>query len=71
VGFGFSGLCGIAVALLLSSHTGPRTHPWTEDFGFCWLAGSLGLLGGMVAFLPYAIYEWAHAAHTEYPDPDE
>jgi hypothetical protein len=65
-GLGSCGLFGVAVAWSLSQHSG-ALQP-LEEIGFAWSIGSIGLLGGLVAVMPYMMYDWVHAARTEYPD---
>jgi drug/metabolite transporter (DMT)-like permease len=65
-GLGICGLLGIAFALMLSGHSGDLGT--VEEIGFVWAACSIGILGVLVASMPFLIYEWTHAVHTEYPD---
>jgi hypothetical protein len=66
-GLGVCGVIGVAFALVLSAH-GVAALSFAEELIFGWTAASLGMLGFLVALLPFSVYEWSHAARTEYPD---
>lgn len=66
-GLGACGAMGIAFAVALLGHKhGPFDH--LEHWAASWSVFSVALLAGLVGSLPYALYEWAHALRTEYPD---
>jgi threonine/homoserine/homoserine lactone efflux protein len=65
VGLGVCGVAGIAIAIAL---VGRHSSSFLAALGVTWMLFSLGLLALLVAALPYALYEWVHAIHTEYPD---
>lgn len=63
---GLSGLIGAATSLVLSEHGGQLS---TFELVACAFSlSSIGMLGLLVALQPVLIYEWSHAAATEYPD---
>ncbi len=66
IGLAICGLLGIGLLLVLSGGGGERSA--IEELAFCWAVVSLGLMGLMVAVLPWAIYEWAHALRADYPE---
>jgi hypothetical protein len=67
-GLGSCGALGIAFAVALLGH--PKGLPFTdlEHFAAAWAMFSVTLLAGLVAMLPFVLYEWAHSINTEYPD---
>lgn len=66
-GVGACGLLGLTLALVLSE-ADTSSLGLGSQFLLAWVAFSLALLGLLVALLPLLVYEWAHAARTEYPD---
>lgn len=64
-GIGISSAVGTGVAIAL---IGQKSTGFVEAFAGTWMIFSLGLLGLLVAFLPYFLYGWVHAIHTDYSD---
>jgi hypothetical protein len=63
---GLGGITGVATSLVLSEHGG---HLSTFELVACaYSLSAIGMLGVLVALQPVLIYEWVHAANTEYPD---
>lgn len=62
-GIGFCALIGILLALALAAHHEPLN--WLEAFAFGWVVVANALLGGMIAFQPWAMYHWTHRFNTE------
>jgi drug/metabolite transporter (DMT)-like permease len=65
-GIGFSSALGIMSAVALVSHEGSSN--FLEAVGLVWTLFSVGLLGLLVALLPYLLYDLVHTLHAEYPD---
>ncbi|HET8814012.1 MAG TPA: hypothetical protein VFM51_03565 [Solirubrobacterales bacterium] len=63
---GLSGMIGVAISLMLSEHGGRLST--LELVASAFSLSAIGLLGALVALQPLLIYEWSHAATTEYPD---
>lgn len=64
-GIGISSAVGIGIAI---AFIGQKSTGFLEAFACTWMIFSLGLLGLLVASLPYFLYEWVHAIHTDYSD---
>ena len=65
-GIGFCALIGIFLALALAGHHEPLN--WLEAFAFGWVVVANVLLGGMIAFQPWAMYHWTHWFNADYSD---
>ena len=66
-GIGCCGLLAIATALALAGGLGEH-YAAAEKLAVAWTFVSLGMLGLIVALLPYAMYEWTHMLRAEYSD---
>lgn len=64
-GVGLCSAVGIGVAI---ASIGRESTNFFEALAGTWMLFSLGLLGLLVASLPYFLYEWVHTLHTEYSD---
>lgn len=65
VGIGLCSALGIVFAI---AFIGQASTSFIEAFAATRMIFSLGFLGLLVAFLPYVLYEWVHAIHTDYSD---
>lgn len=63
---GLGGFVGVGIALMLSEHGGQLST--LELIASAYSLSAIGMLGILVALQPLLIYEWSHAASTEYPD---
>lgn len=62
-GVAFCALIGIGCSPVLSASHGSLTP--VRRYLFAWASGSIGLVGLVVALIPFIAYNWTHALQTE------
>lgn len=65
-GLGVCSALGVFIALAFIGYEGSLS--FLQAFAAVWMIFSLGFLALLVALLPYLLYEWVHAIHTDYPE---
>jgi hypothetical protein len=58
-GLGLCGFLAVAGSVALTAHRKAGHSGWLDILGLCWAATCLGLIGILVAFLPYAAFRWS------------
>lgn len=57
-GFGISGLIAIGAALGIAAYREAGHSGALDIIGLCWIVSAIGLMGFLVAILPFAAYSW-------------
>jgi hypothetical protein len=58
-GIGVSGFLAIASSIALAAYRDAGHTGWPSTLGLCWVGTGIGLLGILVAGLPYAAFRWS------------
>jgi len=63
-GLGLSGFLAIGSSVALAAFREAGHAGWLDILGLCWVGSAVAFLGGTVAILPYAAFNWSRAAKS-------